>query len=290
LLSLSKKAYAKVNLFLEIIEKRSDAYHELKTIFQTVSLADELIFEKTENGISLNCSDSNLPCDESNLVYKAVKLIKEFSGYKKGISIILKKNIPTSAGLGGGSSDAASTIKGLNKIWGLNLTYPHMVELAAHLGSDVPFFLTGGTVIAEGRGEKLISFLPTPEMWIVILKPEISISTRWAYEQWNSSMKINCRCKIEDLINSITQHNLAGRNLLFNSFEDIIEKHYPVIKTIKEKLNSLSIEDHLLSGSGSCVFALTGEEKLAKKIKGEFENTDIKCFITKTIKSYGIRN
>lgn len=277
--SLSEKAYAKVNLFLEIIKKRSDGYHEIRSVFQTISLADELILEKTEEGITINCKDSNVPVNENNLIYKAVKLVKEISGYNKGINIILKKNIPIAAGLGGGSSDGAATIRGLNKLLRLNLTPSEMLQIAATIGSDVPFLLEGGTVLAEGKGEKLVTFLPTPDLWIVVIKPDISVSTGWAYEQWKPEMK---QCvNVENFISNI--NSVTGKNLLFNSFEDIIEKHYPVIKTIKEKLNMLGVKDHLLSGSGSSVFALTKELEMAKKIKEEFQES---CFITKTIGKY----
>ncbi len=274
---LSEKAFAKVNLFLEIIKKRSDGYHEIRTVFQTISLADELILEKTDEGIIINCQDNNIPCDENNLIYKAAKLIKEISGYNKGINIILKKNIPIAAGLGGGSSDGAATIRGLNKLLKLNLTSSEMLEAAATIGSDVPFLLEGGTVLAEGRGEKLIKFLPTPDLWVVVIKPEISVSTGWAYKQWNPGIK---QCvNLENFISNLNR----GKNLLFNSFEDIIEKHYPVIKTIKEKLDMLGVTEHLLSGSGSSVFALTKELEIAEKIKEEFKES---CFITKTVGRY----
>ena len=274
---LSEKAFAKVNLFLEIIKKRSDGYHEIRTVFQTISLADELILEKTDEGIIINCQDNNIPCDENNLIYKAAKLIKEISGYNKGINIILKKNIPIAAGLGGGSSDGAATIRGLNKLLKLNLTSSEMLEAAATIGSDVPFLLEGGTVLAEGRGEKLIKFLPTPDLWVVVIKPEISVSTGWAYKQWNPGIK---QCvNLENFISNLNR----GKNLLFNSFEDIIEKHYPVIKTIKEKLDIIGATEHLLSGSGSSVFALTKKFEIAKKIKEEFKES---CFITKTVGRY----
>ncbi|MEQ8187955.1 MAG: 4-(cytidine 5'-diphospho)-2-C-methyl-D-erythritol kinase [Candidatus Eremiobacterota bacterium] len=277
--SLSEKAYAKVNLFLEIIKKRSDGYHEIRTVFQTISLADELILEKTEEGITINCKDSNVPVNENNLIYKAVKLIKEISGYNKGINIILKKNIPIAAGLGGGSSDGAATIRGLNKLLRLNLTPSEMLQIAATTGSDVPFLLEGGTVLAEGKGEKLVTFLPTPDLYIVVIKPDISVSTEWAYKQWKPGIK---QCvNVENFIRNI--NSLTGKNLLFNSFEGIIEKHYPVIKTIKEKLDMMGVKDNLLSGSGSSVFALTKELEKAEKIKKEFKKS---CFITKTVGKY----
>ncbi|MEQ8169255.1 MAG: 4-(cytidine 5'-diphospho)-2-C-methyl-D-erythritol kinase [Candidatus Eremiobacterota bacterium] len=277
--SLSEKAFAKINLYLEIIKKRSDGYHEIRTIFQTISLADELILEKTDEGIIINCSDSTVPCNENNLIYKAAKLIKEISGYNKGINIILKKNIPVAAGLGGGSSDGAATIRGLNKLLGLNLTYSEMLQVAAAIGSDVPFLVEGGTVLAEGRGEKLIKSLRTPDLWVIVIKPDISVSTGWAYKQWNPGMK---KCiNLEDFISNID--SLTDKNLLFNSFEDIIEKHYPVIKTIKEKLDIIGATEHLLSGSGSSVFALTKKFEIAKKIKEEFKES---CFITKTVGRY----
>lgn len=281
MVSLSEKAYAKVNLFLEITKKRTDGYHEIRTVFQTISLADELMLEKTEEGITISCPDSDVPCDENNLIYKAVKIIKEISEYNKGINIILKKNIPVFAGLGGGSSDGAATIRGLNKLLKLNLTCSEMSLAAASLGSDVPFFLEGGTVLAEGRGEKLVTCLPTPDLWVVVIKPDISVSTGWAYKQWDYDMK---QCgNLENFVSNLTQNNFTDKNLLFNSFEDIIKKHYPLIKTIKEKLDMLGVKDHLLSGSGSSVFGLTKELEIAERIKDEFKES---CFITKTVGRY----
>ncbi|HPZ07109.1 MAG TPA: 4-(cytidine 5'-diphospho)-2-C-methyl-D-erythritol kinase [Candidatus Eremiobacteraeota bacterium] len=291
MLSLVEKAYAKVNFFLEIMRKRPDGYHEIRTIFQAISLADELIFYKSQNEISLVCQGADLSCKEDNIVYRAAQLVKNKTGCNKGVSIILNKKIPLAAGLGGGSSDAAATLRGLNKLWQLNLTLPELLELGGNLGSDVPFFIVGGTVYAEGRGEKLVSFLPTPDFLVVILKPEIFISTEWAYKQWDSEKIRMEKPEIEGFVENLKKSvPFLGRNFLFNSFESIVENNYAEIKTIKEILRKMEIRDYLLSGSGSSVFSLTEDLKLAEEIRDNIEKNhkDIQCFITRTIKSYDL--
>jgi len=277
------KAYAKINLFLDIIERRTDGYHEIKTVFQTVSLADELHFKESFSEISLSCNCKDLPCNESNLIYKAIELVKQEYSINKGIEVYLSKNIPLFAGLGGGSSNAATTIKSLNKLWKLNMSQEDMLEIAKRIGSDVPFFIRGGTVLAEGRGEKLVSLLPTPDLWVIILKPDVSISTAMAYSQWKRDF---CQKKpdFHDFLKNLKKGDLLNKGLLYNSFEYILEDKYPVIKEIKKILEREGIKDSLLSGSGSSVFGLTKSRDLAEKVKDIFKNKKgFGCFITKTI-------
>ena len=281
---IKEKAYAKVNLYLDIIKKRSDGYHEVRTVIQTVSLADELIFEEKSSGISVICDSTDLPCTEENLAYKAAKLLIDYRGINKGISITLKKKIPLFAGLGGGSSNAATTIKSLNKLWHLNLNKEEQLNLAGKLGSDVAFFITGGTVLAEGRGERLVSTLPTPDLWVIILKPDFSISTPWAYSRWKPEMA-NKNPNFQIFLENLKKGTFLEKKLLYNSFEDIVENDYPLIKNIKDILRKEGIKDNLLSGSGSAVFGLTKDPKLAQRVEKIFkEKKEITCFLTKTIK------
>ncbi|GAG13405.1 unnamed protein product, partial [marine sediment metagenome] len=168
-MSLTLPAYAKINLTLEALAKRADGYHEIVTVLQTVSLVDTLTFEPGES-LDLSC---NIPSLQSadNLVLKAASLLKEKTGCLKGASIRLTKGIPIAAGLGSGATDAAATLVGLNRLWELNLPPQRLMELAANLGSDAPFFLCGGTALAKGRGEKVTPLPPAPELWMVLLRP-----------------------------------------------------------------------------------------------------------------------
>src|SRR4030042_3844503 len=185
---ISLQAYAKINLTLEVLSKRPDGYHEIASVLQAISLADTLTFEPAET-LDLNCNVPELQTGD-NLVLKAARLLKEISGYKKGARINLTKRIPLAAGLGSGSTDAAATLLGLNKLWGLNLAHNKLLELAAKLGSDVPFFLYGGTALAQGRGEKLTALPAATELWMILLKPAIepvSNKTAQLYSRLNPS-------------------------------------------------------------------------------------------------------
>ena len=281
MISILEKAYAKVNLFLDILHKRDDGYHEIKTILQTISLYDELYFFESPYQTSLICDGLDIP-PEINLVYKSIEKVRNKTGCEKGVKIKLVKKIPSRAGLGGGSSDAASAIKGLNKLWNLGLSYEEMSEIGKEIGSDVPFFITGGSVIAEGRGEILVSFLPTPDLFVIVIKPEVSISTPWAYNHWKADL--NKTPVIDDFIKAFSENCFLNKNLLFNSFESIIENYYPEIKEVRQTLREMGIKDALLSGSGSSVFGLTEDLKMAERVKSYFLNKKMECFVTKTVK------
>ena len=170
-MSLTLQAYAKINLTLEVLAKRPDGYHEISTILQTISLADTLTFEPSAN-LDFRCDVSSLKTPD-NLVLKAARLLQETTGSNKGAIINLTKRIPIAAGLGSGSTDAAATLVGLNQLWELNLSLDKLTEPAAKLGSDVAFFLYGGTALAKGRGEQITPLPPAPEHWLVLLKPAI---------------------------------------------------------------------------------------------------------------------
>jgi len=280
-ISIVEKAYAKINFFLDILHKRDDGYHEIRTILQTISLYDEISFCENPSDINLICDGLHIPT-EKNLVYKTILKIRKETGCKKGVNVKLIKKIPSGAGLGGGSSDAASTIKGLNKLWHLGLCYEEMSEIGKNIGSDVPFFIKGGTALAEGRGEILKSFLPTPELFVVVVKPEISISTPWAYGQWKYNSKEFS--DFEGFIKSFNENSFINKNMLFNSFESIVVNYYPEIGHIKERFKELGISDNLLSGSGSSVFGLTGNPEIAEKAKSYFQSEKMECFATRTVK------
>src|ERR1044072_7359911 len=177
------KSYAKINWTLDVLFKREDGFHELRTIYQTVSLHDTLTLTKTDGAIEISCDDGRVPVDETNLVYRAARELREVTGIKLGAGIAIEKRIPVAAGMGGGSSNAAATLLGLQKLWQVELDEGTLTEMAAKLGSDVPLFLLGGTLLGLGRGEEVY---PLPEVecnYLLLVNPGIAVSTAQAYQK-----------------------------------------------------------------------------------------------------------
>ncbi|MDR3112345.1 MAG: 4-(cytidine 5'-diphospho)-2-C-methyl-D-erythritol kinase [Elusimicrobiota bacterium] len=270
-MSLTLKAPAKVNLFLEIKNKRPDGYHNLETIMQTVSLCDELVFEPKNSGISLNvyAKQDKIPDDESNLAYKAAKLFREFFKIDKGIKIILKKNIPSGAGLGGGSSDAASVILGLQKFWNIEAEKQTSEKIAAKIGADVPFFLTGSTALCEGIGEKITPLKPLKNLNAVIVKPNFAIATTNIYKKikfpLSCSKNIN---KIKEAIEFGLFDKQKADSLCFNRLEEFVINDNPEILEIKNYLKNLNCAS-FMSGSGSAVFGIYDAPENKENLKCE---------------------
>lgn len=257
-------APAKINLFLEIINKRADGYHNIESIMHTVSLFDTLEFsELKEDKIELICENTNLPNDRTNLVYKAAEKFKEKYNINTGIKIKLTKNIPMGAGLGGGSSDAAAVLNAMNKFWNINDTLSNLEILAASLGADVPFFLTGGTAKISGIGDIVEKLNLNKEYQFVLVKPNFGVSTVHAYSKVNFPLT-NVH-KIDNIMRYIEQNSLNYENakdLFFNRFEELVFGEYPEIKQIKNTLESIGCIS-LMSGSGATVFGLLqGQENL----------------------------
>ena len=252
-MKISLKAPAKINWFLSVLNKRDDGYHNIVSPMQCVDLFDMLSFEKAEEILLL--SDLNIPV-EGNLVYKAAAVLKRASSYKFGARIELQKNIPVAAGLGGGSSDAAFTLMGLNRLWGLNFDRKMLMKLAAEIGSDVPFFLAGNFSLIEGRGEKVTELNTEGSMIILLVKPDISVSTAWAYNSFETGLTkktvdIKLFCQALDRKNFAFLHDAV-----FNDLEDVVIRKYPVIGELKEKLKQNGAVLSLMSGSGSAVFGV----------------------------------
>ncbi len=263
------KAPAKINLYLEIINKRADGYHNIESIMHTVSLFDELEFEEIkENKIELSCSNTELSADKNNIVYKAAEQFKKKYNIDKGIKIKLVKNIPMGAGLGGGSSDAAATLNALNKIWEVHAGLKELESLAAKLGADVPFFLTGGTAKISGIGDKVEKLKSDLNLNFILVKPNFGVSTVYAYSKIKFPLT-NPR-KIDKITACIDTGLLGCENakaLFFNRFEEFIFDEYPEIKNIRNVLESFGCAG-LMSGSGATVFGLlAGQENLIEITK-----------------------
>jgi 4-diphosphocytidyl-2-C-methyl-D-erythritol kinase len=256
------KAPAKINLYLEIINKRQDGYHNIESVMHTVSLFDILEFSETElNKIELVCENSELSNPEKNIVYKATKVFKEKYNINKGIKIKLIKNIPMGAGLGGGSSDAAATILALNKIWQVNDDIKNLEALGAALGADVPFFMTGGVAKISGIGDIVEKINTKLNLDFVLVKPNFGVSTPYAYSKVKFPLT-NIR-KIDNIITSLEKGMFdfeSAKDLFFNRFEDFIFDEYQEIKQIRKVLEDLGCAS-LMSGSGATVFGLVHDKR-----------------------------
>lgn len=280
------QSYAKVNLILEIISKRPDNYHNLSTVFERVSLCDKIILKsRRDDLIKIHCVDKKVPRDNSNLCWKAARLLQEKFKIKKGLDIQIVKLIPVGAGLGGGSSNAASVLLALNKLWKLKLTRKRLARLSVQLGSDVPFFVYSAPFAqGSGRGEKIhpLKELNKVKLWHVLVVPKIHVSTPLIYRKFDACRQAGrsfCRLtklphNVKIIISKLTKKKfLFEPGLLFNSLEPVTLKLYPEVRRIKEKLKRLGLKNILMSGSGGAVFAIvpSAEEAaaLAKRLKKE---------------------
>lgn len=253
-----EKAYAKVNLTLAVEEKRLDGYHEVVSVMQRVSLCDTLTAEQTREGITLTCSDPALPSGKENLTHRAASLFFRETGIAGGAALTLEKRIPSQAGLGGGSSDAASALLALRKLYAPALSDTELETMAAALGSDVPFFIRGGTQLATGRGEVLSPLPPLTDGWFVIVKPTESFSTPAMYRRLDE-LPPACTPPLPPLQGGLPA--LAAG--LFNRFETAIPAG-SAVWDIKARLAAYGALAALLSGSGSAVFGLFDTETAAR--------------------------
>ncbi len=255
------KAYAKINLGLDVLRKREDGYHEVRMIMQTVRLFDRLTMSKIrKNHIYLETNLTFLPTDERNIVYRAVKMIKEDFGITDGLRIELDKKIPVCAGMAGGSTDAAAALVGMNKLFQLKLSEKQLMEYGVKLGADVPYCIMKGTALSEGIGEKLSRLSPMPDCYILIVKPNINVSTKFVYENLNLP-DLESHPDIDLLIQAIEKkdlHTLASN--LGNVLESVTVKRYPVIEEIKQAMVAKGALGALMSGSGPTVFGLFDSE------------------------------
>jgi 4-diphosphocytidyl-2-C-methyl-D-erythritol kinase len=279
------KSPAKINLGLRILGKRKDGFHEIETVMQMIDLCDDIVISKKDKGITVFCNDSSL-CGEKNLAYRAAEMIKEKSRRIDGVDITIKKNIPVGAGLGGGSSNAASVLLGLNKIWELGYSQEELMEMAGVLGSDVPFFIDGPAAIAKGRGEILHSLEKPEKMYLLLVIPPVAISTKWAYK--NINLKLTNRGNEGNL----NQFNLSKiktdiQRFLLNDLEEVVTKRLPEISEIKEKLISLGSTGASMSGSGSSVYGIFLKRDCCLKAYETMKKERWKVTVTETITDLG---
>ena len=260
--SIRLKARAKINLGQDVLGKREDGYHEVRMVMQTIGIYDRLILTKIpEEEIRITSNLAFLPVNENNLIYKAIKLLKDEYHFPGGVSVDLNKFIPVAAGMAGGSTDAASTMFGVNRLFGLNLSMGKMMELGVRLGADVPYCVMRGTALAEGIGEKLTRITPVPHMWILIAKPQINVSTRLVYEQLDMG-GIQKHPDIDGIIRAIEAQDVVRiAQSMGNVLENVTVPLYPVIETIKQDMLSHGAINAMMSGSGPTVFGIFPDEQ-----------------------------
>lgn len=264
---LHLKAYAKINLGLDVIGRQPDGYHQVKMIMQTIGLWDELTLRRTDSGITVTTNSDLLPTDRNNLAYKAAELMVTKYDIHAGFHIHIRKNIPIAAGMAGGSTDAAAVLKGISVLCGLDAPLSQLMEYAVTLGADVPFCLLGGTALAQGIGEELTTLPPLPDCHILVAKPDIMVSTKSVYEQLDAHSYRHP--DIDGMAAAIKEGNLSG---VMGRMENVLEAAtipaHPVIDELKAKMLSLGASASLMSGSGPTVFGIfppeqTPEAKIA---------------------------
>ncbi|MFQ5988393.1 MAG: 4-(cytidine 5'-diphospho)-2-C-methyl-D-erythritol kinase [Candidatus Methylomirabilales bacterium] len=279
-MALTLWAPAKVNLFLEVLGKRADGYHEVRTILQHVDVCDEIRIMEGGEGISVESQGLPSPQGAENLAYRAAALFLESCGIRTGVQIQITKNIPPGSGMGGGSSDAATTLWGLNHLLQADVAPERLRLLGARLGSDVPFFFDGPTAWASGRGEDLHPLPPFPVSWLLIVFPGFPVSTTWAYtnlQLTDDDKSIRVRTAAE---NGDYESLLASS---WNRFEEIVFRRYPVVRQLKEYLEACGARPALMTGSGSAVFGRARSREDAEGWAGRLREKGYAVFVVRTL-------
>ncbi len=280
--TLEIRAYAKVNLGLDVVRKLENGYHEVRMVMQTVNIYDTLTLKRAEKGIELTADNEALPKDENNLVYKAARLLMDSCHIGEGISIHLEKRIPVAAGMAGGSSDAAAVMKGMNELFSLGISEEELCRMGVNLGADVPYCIMGGTALAEGIGEKLTRLPDAPDCFLLVVKPDIDVSTKYVYEHLALS-NIKRHPDIDGMVEAIRKGSLQGvTGRMDNVLQSVTEREYPIITGLKCFMEENGACKALMSGSGPTVFGIFEEEGKANAAKKRLGGMQLagQCFVT----------
>lgn len=281
---ITLKAYAKINLSLAITGKRDDGYHNLSTIMQTISLFDKVTIKKSYDNITCNTDNKNIPSGEGNIAFKAAKKFFEFVNIDGGAIISIKKNIPFGAGMGGGSADAAAVLKGLNELYSTKINLDDLIKIASKIGADVPFALFGGTALVQCIGDKISKLKPFMDCYILVVKPDLNISTAKAYSNYDKNFNSKVK-NMDELVECINSHNLKSFCAkMFNDFEMVT--NIPIINKIKNEMLLFGALGSCLTGSGSTVFGIYDDESKANKANKKFKKYNLKSFLCTLIKNY----
>lgn len=279
-------APAKVNLYLNLLGRRSDGYHEVETIIQAIDICDELTLEGARDVINISSDDPDLPAGEANLAYKAAQLLLEKSNTNRGARIFIKKQIPQAAGLGGGSSDAATTLAGLNRLWNLDISPRRLIELGKSLGADVPFFISSSsTAICTGRGDE-VRCLTSKTLWYCLVVPPIRVSTADVYSKmwYEASGLTRPNDDVKMLAQALKEGDLQRiRHLLYNGLERVVKDLIPVVPRVMELMKSLGADGISISGSGPSVFSLCQNRKEAVDLASKISSRGVwRTFVART--------
>lgn len=283
-MEIIEKAPAKINLGLDVLHKRSDGYHELEMIMASVDLSDRLIFNKLPSEeIIIETNSGFLPVDRKNNIYQTIEIMKKQYGFSDGIHVHLNKNIPVAAGLGGGSSDAAATFRGINRLFDLGADMNEMAALSIPVGTDVPYCIHGKTALVTGIGEKVQPLLhPVPQCWVVLVKPKISVSTPRVFSKLDVGDVYHP--DIKSLERAINQQNYDEMiRHLGNSLESHTMKKFPIVKTIKEKMLHFGADAAVMSGSGPTVFALCHKHSRAIHVANSLKGFCDEVYVVRTL-------
>lgn len=284
-----RKAYAKINLGLDVLGTLPNGYHEVRMVMQTVDIWDELTFEKTASGIAISTNSEELPTDGDNLIYKAAGLMMEELGIKGGVNIYLRKNIPIAAGMAGGSADAAAAMRGICELYGLQVEDQRLMELGVRIGADVPYCIMGGTALAEGIGERLTELPSPPDCWLVVAKPDINVSTKYVYEHLDAVGDFP-HPDIDGMITALKEGSLGGIvKRLGNVLEQVTVEAYPIVDDIKNGLRASGALGTLMSGSGPTVFGIFQDKEQADTAALQLERQSLagQIFVTNFVNGAG---
>ena len=277
------ESYGKINLSLDVLYRRDDNYHELNTIMQEIDLKDIIEIQEIDKGIEIQCNVESVPLNNKNLVYRTWEEMVKVLGEDRGAKIIIDKQIPVAAGLAGGSSNAAQVLKGLNKLWKLDLSQKELMDIGVKIGADVPFCIMGGTAYAKGIGEELTRLKLFSNKMLLLANPGIPISTVDVY----NSLDLNTKEKYKDIKQIIKyiekEDTEALAKNMFNIMEKTVIKKYPIIAEIKEDMLKCGALGSLMSGSGATVFGIFNDEDKLYKCKEELEKKVDRLIVTKTI-------
>ena len=280
-----KKAYAKINLCLDVLGRLENGYHKVRMVMQTVGIYDSLSFEKTEGEVVLASDCTDLSLGEDNLIYKAIMLMKENFSIQEGVYVYLEKRIPIAAGLAGGSTDAACTLLAMNELFELGLSEKELRQLGVKLGADVPFCIMGGTALAEGIGEDLTRLADMPGTVILVAKPNASVSTRDVYRGLDAKGEVE-HPDVYGMVKAIMHGDLMGiTNRLGNVLESVTMDMVPVIGKIKKKMIDGGAMGSLMSGSGPTVFGIFDEREKAEMVLLELKKSGmvLQAFVTEPV-------
>ena len=269
---------AKINLCLSVLGKRPDGYHDVAMLMQMVGLCDEVTVTRGGRGISVQCENHPALSGEKNIAWKAADAMLRFAGMHADLAIVIKKNIPIAAGLGGGSGNAAAVLAALNKMLGIGLDRQCLAEIGSQLGMDVPFFFFGPTAIAQGRGEIIKNQSPPPKFWVLLVNPGFETSTAWVYNNVNLRLtkKVDC-----NKIARLNCRNIAEG--LHNDLETVTSAAHPEINTIKQALMAAGALGALMSGSGPTVFGIFGSETECRSAAGGLHRAGWKLYPAETL-------